>query len=393
MIGIMNAVTLTGLTIWNGHENVDADAIRIEGENIVAIGDAATLQRDSTRISCDGATAIPGLIDAHVHLELNPEHRKAPEHTDTNQDPQMAERVAAMARSGITTARDLGGGAWLELKLRDRISTGEIPGPRLICSGQPITTPRGHCHFWGGEAANLAEAKAVLHRQVDHGVDLIKVMASGGTMTAGSDPRKAQFDVETLTAIVAEANAHGLPVAAHCHGTEGIEVAARAGVTTIEHCSWVGKEGWASDYQAPIAKLILDQEIWVSPTVNKGWQRMLDSKNSSVLDRLRMAYRKMLDLGIPFVASTDAGIPGVFHHELPLALNVFRQIAQLSAEETLLSATSHAARALGISSKTGALLPGLSADIVLLDGNPLADLTALTSPVGVWTRGRNVLAV
>ena len=218
-------------------------------------------------------------------------------------------------------------------------------------------------------------------------------IAPGGHTAAGSDPAKAQFDVETLSAIVAEANSHGLPVAAHCHGTQGIKVAALAGVNTIEHCSWVGKEGWASDYQAPIAKLILEREIWVSPTVNKGWQRMLDSKNSSVLDRIRAAYVKMLEIGIPFVASTDAGIPGIFHHELPFALNVFSQIAQLTPEETLRSATSNAARALGLSAQTGALLPGFAADILLVDGNPLADLKALTSPVGVWTRGRNVLAV
>ncbi len=389
----MTAITLTGLTIWNGKVTVDADAIRIEGEKITAVGDARTLLQNATRISCNGATAIPGLIDAHVHLELNPEDKVAPACTNTDQDPQMAERAASMVRSGITTARDLGGGAWLELALRDRINAGELPGPRLICSGQPITSLRGHCHFWGGEAANLDEAKTVLQRQVDHGVNLIKVMATGGRMTTGTDPAIAQFDVETLSAIVAEANSHGLPVAAHCHGTEGIEVATLAGVSTIEHCSWVGKEGWASDYQEPIAKLILEREIWVSPTVNKGWQRMLDSKNSSVLDRIRAAYVKMLELGIPFVASTDAGIPGIFHHELPLALNVFSQIAQLSPEETLRSATSNAARALGLRKQTGALLPGYAADILLVDGNPLADLKALTSPVGVWARGRNVLAV
>ena len=119
---------------------------------------------------------------------------------------------------------------------------------------------------------------------------------------------------------------------------------------------------------------------------------MLDNKNSSVLDRIRKAYVKMLEVGIPFVASTDAGIPGVFHHELPLALNVFSQIAQLSPEETLRSATSNAARALGLDKQTGALLPGFAADILLVDGNPLTDLAALTSPVGVWTKGRNILA-
>ncbi|MDH3644745.1 MAG: amidohydrolase family protein, partial [Gammaproteobacteria bacterium] len=310
----MQATALTNIRIWDGDDLLDADTIRIEGDRIAGIGGRSDLIDDARVMDCAGATALPGLIDAHVHLELNPDHHKPPETTDLGQRPLMVERAAAMVQAGITTARDLGGGAWLELELRDRIAGGEINGPRLLCSGQPITCPQGHCHFWGGEAANVEEAKAVLARQVGKGVDLIKVMATGGRMTRGSDPLKPQFDLATLSEITATARALNLTVAAHCHGTAGIEVAARAGVRTIEHCSWVGADGWASDFQGTIAQLILDKGVWVSPTVNKGWQRMLDSKTGDVLTRVRSAYRHMLDMGIPFVASTDAGIPGVFHH-------------------------------------------------------------------------------
>ncbi|NIR98971.1 MAG: amidohydrolase family protein, partial [Gammaproteobacteria bacterium] len=176
-------------------------------------------------------------MDAHVHMELNPEDREPPKQTDLGQRPLMRERAAAMVSAGITTARDLGGGAWLELELRDRINAGEVPGPRLLCAGQPITSPGGHCHFWGGEAADMDAANTVLTRQVAHGVDLIKVMATGGRMTRGSTPLEPQFDLPTLAGIVAAAHDHQLPVAAHCHGTAGIELAAQAGVTTIEHCS------------------------------------------------------------------------------------------------------------------------------------------------------------
>jgi imidazolonepropionase-like amidohydrolase len=330
-------------------------------------------------------------MDAHVHMELNPEHREPPKQTDPGQRPQMLERAAAMVRAGITTARDLGGGAWLEFELRDRINAGEVIGPRLLCAGQPITSPRGHCHFWGGEAADIDAAKAVLARQVAHGADLIKVMATGGRMTRGSTPLAPQFDLETLAAIVATANSHQLSVAAHCHGTAGIELAARAGVTTIEHCSWVGPKGWASDFQPEVAELILDHGAWVSPTVNRGWQRMLDNKDQGLLLRLRAAYQNMWQLGIPFVASTDAGIPGVFHHHLPEALNVFAQIAALSPAQTLQTATSGAARALGIQQITGQLGAGFAADILLVDGDPLQDLAALTRPVGVWARGAPIL--
>ncbi len=387
----MQATALTNIRIWDGVGLVDADTIRVEGERIAAIGARSDLVGEADVIDCQGATAIPGLIDAHVHLELNPDHHKPPEKTDLAQRPLMVERAAAMVRAGITTARDLGGGAWLELELRDRIASAEIPGPRLLCAGQPITCPAGHCHFWGGEAANAAEVKEVLDRQIAKGVDLIKVMATGGRMTRGSDPMKPQFDLATLSDITATARANNLTVAAHCHGTEGIELAARAGVRTIEHCSWAGSEGWGTDFQADVAQLILDRDVWVSPTVNRGWQRMLDSKTGDALNRMRSAYRHLLDLGVPFVASTDAGIPGVFHHHLPLALKVFGAIAQMSAEQTLRTATSAAASALGVDQVTGRLKANLDADIVLVAGNPLEDLAALADPVGVWARGRMAL--
>ena len=383
----MQQTALTGLTIWDGQTRADADCITITGPQITGICTSDDLPPGVRRISCDGATAIPGLMDAHVHMELNPEHREPPKQTDLGQRPQMLERAAAMVRAGITTARDLGGGAWLELELRDRINAGEVPGPRLLCAGQPITSPQGHCHFWGGEAADIDAANAVLARQVEHGVDLIKVMATGGRMTRGSTPLEPQFDLATLTAIVASAQSHQLQVAAHCHGTAGIELAAQAGVKTIEHCSWVGPQGWASDFQPQVAELILDQGAWVSPTVNRGWQRMLDNKDQSLVQRLRAAYQGMWNLGIPFVASTDAGIPGVFHHHLPEALHVFAKIADLTPEQALQTATSGAARALGIESLSGRLSTGLSADILVLDGDPLTDLTALTRPVAVWARG------
>ncbi|NJN52554.1 MAG: amidohydrolase family protein, partial [Gammaproteobacteria bacterium] len=159
--------------------------------------------------------------------------------------------------------------------MRDRIKRGELTGPRLVCAGQPVTSPMGHCHFWGGESADLAAALAVIARQAERGVDLIKVMATGGSMTKGSRPKDSQFDAATLAAIVAEAKARGYHVAAHCHGTEGIGFAVAAGVTTIEHCSWVGEAGWGRAYDANIAAAMAAAGVWVSPTINAGWSRFM----------------------------------------------------------------------------------------------------------------------
>lgn len=386
----MTATLLTGLRIWDGEALVEADSLRIENGRIQALGVGLGPQRGDSVRDCAGATAIPGLIDCHVHMELDPQQPRPPA-LEQPRDPQrMAARAAAMVAAGITTARDLGGGTWAELTLRDDIAAGAIPGPRLLCAGQPITSPGGHCHFWGGEAADADAARAVIERQVGHGVDLIKVMATGGMFTRGSDPAGAQFDVETLQAITAAAAAHGLGVAAHCHGVRGIEYAARAGVRTIEHCSWMGADGWAANYDPAIALQILEHGVWVSPTVNRGWQRYLDNPDPTKLNNVRAAFQAMRNLGIPFVASTDAGIPGVFHHHLPQALGVFRNLLECPPEAVLASATSEAARALGLDGVTGRLRAGHAADVLLVDGDPLRDLACLERVVGVWAAGRPV---
>ncbi|MDP6970438.1 MAG: amidohydrolase family protein, partial [Pseudomonadales bacterium] len=248
-------------------------------------------------------------------------------------------------------------------------------------------------HFWGGEAADTAQADAVIERQLDKGVDLIKVMATGGQLTKGSDPGAAQFDLATLTHIVQRAAAHDKLVAAHCHGTQGIHFAAAAGVSTIEHCSWAGKAGWAADYRPETAALIAERGTWISPTVNRGWQRYLEGRNQQMRERIQGNFAAMRAKEIPFIASTDAGIPGVYHHHLPLALPVFAQIAGLSAEAVLRSATSQAALAIGLHSVTGRIENGLSADLLLVQGNPLIDLSALADPAQVWFRGRPVKSI
>jgi imidazolonepropionase-like amidohydrolase len=250
-----------------------------------------------------------------------------------------------------------------------------------------VTSVGGHCHFWGGEAADLAAALGVVARQAAAGVDLIKIMATGGTMTAGTRPRDAQFDDVTLVALVADANGRGYPVAAHCHGTSGIRGAVTAGVSTIEHCSWVGDSGWGSDYDATVAADIAARGIWVSPTINAGWQRFVGRHDDFAM-RVSNNLKAMRALGVRYVASTDAGIPNVRHADLPKALRVFAHFAGLSPREALVSATSDAALALGIAGETGMLAPGYAADVVIVEGDPLADLATIAQPIAVMTRGR-----
>ncbi len=383
------ATVLERVRIWDGERSLGEGNLHIEGASITAL-DRAAGARDRV-IDCAGATAIPGLMDAHVHMELDPERREPPTHPGSGVVAEIAERAARMVAAGITTARDLGGGSWAELTVRDRISAGELPGPRLLCSGQPVTSVKGHCHFWGGEAADLEAGLDVIARQHERGVDLIKIMATGGNLTKGSKPKDSQFDGPTMKGLVERARELGYLTAAHCHGTDGIHNAACAAITTIEHCSWVGEEGWGLDFRPEVVEEIAAHGCFVSPTVNKGWQRMI-RPDSEMLARKRKEFAALKAAGVPLIASTDSGIPGVIHHELPEALAVYSQIAELTPEETLKTATSTCARALGIAQQTGRLAPGLAADVMLLDGDPLSDLTALTRPIGVWARGREIRA-
>ena len=371
------------IRLWDGlgDDYSDADSIAVEGDTITAVGHGLGGE------DCGGLTVVPGLIDAHVHMVLDPALRsldaQLAEPADVSRE-KMRQRAAAMVRAGITTARDLGGGAWLELELRDRIEAGEIVGPRLLCAGQPITSIGGHCHFWGGEAATLADAQAIIERQRQHGVDLIKVMATGGMQTPGSQPKDAQFDQATMSAIVAAANAHGYPVAAHCHGTPGIRNAAHAGVRSIEHCSWIGADGKRGAFDPQTAQEIARRGIWISPTVNAGWGRFGPDFAAAVTAN----FRAMKVHGCALIASTDAGIPNVYHEDLAKALPVFARLAELSPVETLRSATSDCARALGLGDATGILREGASADLLFVRGDPLADLGALRDPALVVARGR-----
>ncbi len=390
------ALALTGLRVWDGVSAAREErpsTIRIENGAITAIGSDATLVRGAEVHSLEGATAIPGLIDAHVHLTLDPaisspaEQLRVPEERLVG---AMEARALAMLQAGITTARDLGGGAWLEVRLRDRIARGEVPGPRLLCAGQPVTTRGGHCHFWGGEAETPDEIRAVVRRQVEREVDWIKVMATGGVLTRGTPIREAQFDRERLSTLVGEARALGRPVAAHCHGTAGIRNAVEARVTTIEHCSWAGSEGFGSDLDASVADRMAAQRIWVSPTVNAGWRRFLTKgdRPSRFSERMTACFETVRRAGVKLIASTDAGIPGVRHERLAEALSVFAEFAALSPLRALRAATSDAASGLGLVGETGALRPGLAADVLVVDGNPLDDLAALERPRLVVARGR-----
>ena len=189
---------------------------------------------------------MPGMVDSHVHVTFS---ASAVPFEDIQNDGDLTVglRGAINARdallAGVTVLRDLGGRQRTTLELRNAIAAGAIPGPRLLVCGRPVTIPNGHCHFLGGVAQGVPAVTKLTAELVEEGVDAIKVMATGGNMTVTSDPLKAQFTREEITAIVGVAD-RPAAVTAHARGVDGIRVAAEANAHGIEHCQHGGE--WAT---------------------------------------------------------------------------------------------------------------------------------------------------
>ena len=368
----MPAIALHGGHIWNGLADSTAEAtVTTDGPNIAAIGNDASA---ATTIDISGCTVIPGLIEAHAHLCFNAS-RDWREVFDADTPTRMALRMAAYGRrmleAGITTVRDLGAPTELAVEVREAFAAGLVPGPDLLVAGAPITTTGGHCYFMGGEADGELEVRKAVRNRVKAGCDWIKIMATGGNMTRGTNTFAAQYSVDELRACIEEAHRLRKKVAAHCHGTVGIRVAVEAGVDVLEHCSFTAPTGY--DYDPEVTRMTVAKGILVSPTVSVGFRSWPDDGRKQ--ERARIV-KDQFARGAKFVMSTDCGIPGVPHEALAGGIQVLAELGGLSPVEALKLATSSSAERLELTDR-GTIAPGKRADLVVLDGDPTLDLAAL----------------
>jgi imidazolonepropionase-like amidohydrolase len=296
----------------------------------------------------------------------------------------MARRAGQLLSGGVTTARDLGDRNGLAIKLRD-----ELPGPRIVSSGAPITIPKGHCWFLGGEVDGEDAIRDRVRATADSGADLIKVMASGGQLTPGSPPMwQNQFSAGELRIVVAEASRAGLPVAAHAHGTEAIAAAVEAGVTTIEHCTWVRRGGGGLDQRTDVARRMAERGIFVCSAWPPDWRGFLARLGPERAEQLSARFRWLDELGVRLIPGTDAGLPRSGFGDFVSALELYEHLG-FARDRIIEMATVTSATALGLTGRTGRLAPGHSADLLVVDGDPLAGLAALHDRELILFRGND----
>ncbi|WP_258341056.1 amidohydrolase family protein [Saccharopolyspora gregorii] len=373
-------------------------AVLVEGARIAAVGTREQLRhREHTRHEhWSGATLLPGLINAHVHLVFDdtaPDPAALVERVRTTSDERLHEQAAGRAlralRSGTTTLRDCGDRDGITARLRDEIRTGATTGPRLITTGPPLTVPDGHCWFLGGAAGTDEELRERVRRNAELGVDMIKVMASGGQITPGSPPSwQSQFDRDRLRLVVAEAERHGLPVAAHAHGTTAIRDAVAAGVRTVEHCSWTTGPGEVHRDAATAAEMAA-RGVHACAASSRNWRRIIDSLPPEVAEQVYGRLPWLAERGVGLITGTDAGLPASPFDDLAGALQLYVHLG-FAADRVVEMATTTSAAALGLGEVTGRLAPGLDADLLVVDGDPRTGLAALGAVRAVFARGAAV---
>ncbi len=374
-------------------ERITGGAVLVDQDTIVAVGRRDDIEphasRDVTRLHRPDATVLPGLINSHVHLafDAGPDPVTTLQGTDdTGLLLGMAGRARQLLDGGVTTARDLGDRGGLAVRLRDAVAAGTLPGPRLLAATAPLTAPAGHCWFFGGEVDGEQAIREQVRRNARGGADVIKVMVSGGQMTpSGANMWESQFSTEELRAAVEEARELGLPVAAHAHGTAGIISAVTAGVNTIEHCSWL-RDG-QFDAREDIAAQMAEKGISVCPTMTPNWRGFRAMLGEERAEQFFGQVRWMDKLGVRLAAGTDAGVPRSVFDDFVSSFGMYDYLG-FPNDRIIELATVGAAGALGLGGDTGRLEAGFSADLLVVDGDPLTDLDTLRDIEIVLTRGR-----
>jgi imidazolonepropionase-like amidohydrolase len=384
---IIQAGRLIDVTVGRVLEN---QIIMVRGDRIEVVGSAKSFAiPDGARtIDLSSYTVLPGLIDTHTHVTGDPE--LPPYHSYGISKPRAALAGAANAKrtlmAGVTTIRDVGAESFIDVALRDAINDGDVPGPRMLVSGPALSITGGHCddNMLAPEFERAAEGVAdgvegvrrIVRRNVKYGVDLIKYCGTGGVFSKGTRVGAQQFTAEEVAALIDEAHMHGRKVAVHAHGAEGIKVAIRAGVDTVEHASLIDAEGLklAKEAGTYLSMDIYNTEYTQSEGPKRGELEEFLRKDREVAQIQRENFAKAVRLGIKMTMGTDTGVHR--HEDSPKQL-AFMVRYGMTPMQAIQAATLNGADALGLKGVAGAIAVGKYADLIAVKSDPLQNVSVL----------------
>ncbi len=377
--------------------------VAVQGGKIAAVGEqselGATGEANYGEVFDlgDHVTLMPGLINMHTHMSFSgggTVFHDATHDTDMVRTIRIVENLRAALATGVTTIRDCGTLPRLALPARQAVEDGILSGPHIVASGA-VTTTGGHCWYCSTEADDETAVRKAVRAHVKSGVDFIKLFATGGNLTPGTNPLEAQFTEREMCAATEEARRLGRRTASHAHGVDGVRNSIKARVTTIEHCSLLTESGLSWD--AAIVQQVVDLGIIICHTVFRGLAKFENDpgfhytpaqKRWLVILKSRIALtRRFADAGVKLVAGNDAGVTWCTFSDFPEDLVLTTEGCGFAPVDVLRSATGEAAEALG-RDDVGVVRAGKAADLLAVDGNPLEDIHAITRPRLVVARGR-----
>lgn len=354
----------------------------VEDGRIVEVGAEDRKVRGARTSRFPRHVLMPGLIDSHAHLELS----AGPDH-ETGRRTRAADEVAGLAQlralanaqlalvGGITTLQDCGSSLSI-LGVREAIARG-APGPRLRVAGPAITTTAGHGHWLGTRADSEQEIRTATRWLIEQGVDVIKIVASGGVATAGSNPLEPQYSVHELRAAVTEAHRLGRRVVAHALNAEAIRRCVAAGIDVIDHCWWQRSDG-PDRVDADVVEQMVSHGITVGLT-GSGVLRVLldDDTGRAELRRRLTAHRAMREAGVRMTIHSDGGSRFTYFDQFDRSLAVMVSGLAVPPADAIQAATRLAADSMGIGADVGTLEAGRRADVLVLESDPLDDIANL----------------